>query len=72
MSALLHQNLQEIAGQILGRVITSQPLTIPEMSELAVAIQRAAVQARAVEGGNVVPMPRRPVDLRAVFPEARL
>ena len=55
MTALLHQELDEMAGQLLGHVIMGQPLSVCETRRLAAALQTASIRARAIEGANVVP-----------------
>lgn len=58
MSALLHQTLDAMAGDVFVRLVAGRTLTIPEMSGLVVALKDASERARAIEGANVVPWPR--------------
>jgi hypothetical protein len=55
---MLAHTLEEMVGTLMGHVVLGQPLPVTEASALAMKLQRAAATARAIEGGNVVPMPR--------------
>lgn len=63
---LLSQKLENIVGQLLGRIVMSQPLNMIETRQLAVSIQAAAGEARALEGRNVIPFPKPAAHVAAV------
>ena len=63
---MLSQKLENIVGQLLGRIVMSQPLNLIETRQLALSIQAAAGEARTLEGRNVIPFPKPAATVAAV------